>query len=67
VADRLAAVNLLEASRAGVGVDREALPGDPTEPKLSSVRLAEPGRCERADHVAAPADPEHQGSLGAGE
>jgi hypothetical protein len=50
----------------GVVVDRKALPGDAAEPELGSEGLAQPRRRERANHVAAAADAEHQGSISVG-
>jgi hypothetical protein len=41
-----------------VGVDRQALPGDPAEDDLTAVGLAEACGCECADDVAAAADAE---------
>ena len=50
---------LAQRTRAGVGIDRQPLPGHTPEHDLGAEPLAEPRARERADDVAAAADPEH--------
>ena len=60
-----AVADLVERPRARVGVDRQPLPGDAAEHERRAERLAEPRDRQRADDVAAAADPEDERALGA--
>ena len=55
-------LDLVDAARAGHGIDRPALPGEPTQQRLGVVveahRLA---GGQGADHVSPAAHPDHQG------
>jgi hypothetical protein len=50
-----------------VRVDDVPLPGDAAQLERRSEPLAEPGYGKRADHVPAPADPEHERAVRAGD
>ena len=58
--ERVGADDLAHRPRSGNGVDRQPLPGDAAEDERRGERLAAPAERERADDVAAAADPEHQ-------
>jgi hypothetical protein len=53
-------VDLLDRPGAGLGIDREPLPGDAAERERRPERLAQPSDGQRADHVAAAPDPEDE-------
>ena len=56
------------ATRARVGIDREALPGDPAEHELGAAATRSSARsASDADDVSAAADAEHERPLGAGD
>ena len=58
--ERVGADDLAHRPRPGYGVDRQPLPGDPAEDERCAERFAAPAERERADDVAATADPEQQ-------
>jgi hypothetical protein len=61
------ALDLRLGARPRLRIDRSALPGDTAHQGLRAMDVARLGSCERAHHVAAPADPQHQRPPGAGQ